>query len=244
MKKLGVLGIAGAVLVVGIGSYVLWSGGDGEPSTEVTAPPVVVATTVPSDDSTSDPGSTDSTELVEVAAGVFEIRSDVSLVSFVLQEDLRGVRTVVEGTTPDVVGQIVVDFDDPSASQIGTILINARTIETGSSFRDRAIRGQILESADDEFEFITFVPTATAGLPSEPADSYAFTVTGDLTIRTITQSVTFDVTIDASSEGEISGSASAQVLRADFDLKIPSVPNVANVTDEVELTIEFVAEPA
>lgn len=242
MKKFGTLGIVGAVVLVGIGAYVLLSGGDGEPSTDATAPPVVVATTVPSSEASAD--VTDASDGGESAAGVFEIQSDVSLVTFVLEEDLRGTRTVVEGTTSDVVGQIAVDFDDPSASQIGTILINARTIETDSSFRDRAIRGQILQSADDEFEFITFVPTATEGLPSEPADSYTFTVTGDLTIRTITQSVTFDVTIDASSLDEISGTASAQVLRTDFDLNIPSVPSVANVTDEVQLTIEFVAAPA
>lgn len=242
MKKFGVAGVVGAVVVVAIGAYVLWSGGDGEPSTEVTAPPVAAATTVSSAQETSE--QTETTEPAPAAAGVFEIQSDLSLASFVLEEDLRGTRTVVEGTTSDVVGQIVVNFDDPSVSEIGTILINARTIETDSSFRNRAIRGQILESATDEFEFITFTPTAIDGLPAEPSDTYTFTVTGDLTIRTITQSVTFDVTIDTSSETEISGIATAEVLRTDFDLNIPSVPSVANVTDEVQLSIEFVAAPA
>ena len=44
------------------------------------------------------------------------------------------------------------------------------------------------------------------------------------------------------SEDRIEGSGSAVVLRSDFGLQIPSVPNVANVSDEVILEIDFVAE--
>jgi len=246
MKNVLKVGIAGVIVLVGIGGYVLWSGGDGEPSTTITAPPI-------SSEATEAPAGTAPAETVpeqasetttSVSSGTFEIAPSLSLVTFMLEEDLRGERTVVAGTTSDVVGQIAVDFGTPSASEIGTIIINARTLETGSSFRDRAIRGQILQSAEDEFEFITFEPTAIEGLPDEAADSYSFTVAGDLTIRAITQPVTFEVTIDASSEDSISGTATAQVLRSDFGLQIPSVPSVANVTEEVQLIIEFVAEPA
>lgn len=245
MKTVFKAGIAVVVVLVGIGGYVLWSGGDGEPTTTITAPPITPETTeAPSDTTVSETAPEEADETPSAGAITFEIASGLSLVTFTLEEDLRGERTDVEGTTSEVVGQIAVDFDNPSASEIGTILINARTLETGSSFRDRAIRSQILQSADDEFEFITFEPTAIEGLPDEPADSYSFTVTGDLTIRTITQAVTFAVTIDASSEESLAGTATAQVLRGDFDLQIPSVPSVANVTEEVELTIAFVAEPA
>ncbi len=68
-------------------------------------------------------------------------------------------------------------------------------------------------------------------------------MTGDLTIRTITRSVSFDVVIDEASQSGVVGTATAQVLREDFDLNIPSVPNVANVTEEVDLELFFVAEP-
>ena len=38
-----------------------------------------------------------------------------------------------------------------------------------------------------------------------------------------------------------SGVATVQVLRGDFGLTIPDVPSVANVTDDVELALHFVA---
>lgn len=112
---------------------------------------------------------------------------------------------------------------------------------TDSSFRNRAIREFILQS--DRYQFITFEPTAITGLPARvnPGEEVTFTLDGDLTIRDITLPVTFDVTAAAVSATQLQGSASTVVNRADFNLSIPSVPNVANVEEAVELTIEFIA---
>lgn len=54
--------------------------------------------------------------------------------------------------------------------------------------------------------------------------------------------VTFDVEVHGFSN-RIEGTASSTVSRADFGLVIPSVPIVANVGEEVTLTIDFVALP-
>jgi hypothetical protein len=40
------------------------------------------------------------------------------------------------------------------------------------------------------------------------------------------------------------GSAEATVLRSDFQLTIPNAPGVANVSDEVQLSLDFEAAPA
>ena len=69
-----------------------------------------------------------------------------------------------------------------------------------------------------------------------------FTLSGDLEIRDVVQSVTFEMVVTAVSETELSGFGEAIVLRSDYDLQIPSVPGVANVSDEVRLEIDFVAE--
>ena len=66
-------------------------------------------------------------------------------------------------------------------------------------------------------------------------------VTGDLTVRDITREITFQVTVTPVSETRLEGVAKATVLRSDYELNIPSVPNVANVSDEVRMEIEFVA---
>jgi hypothetical protein len=55
--------------------------------------------------------------------------------------------------------------------------------------------------------------------------------------------VTFEVTVTMVSESELTGTAKAQVLRSSFGLQIPSIPSVADVTDEVALDLEFVAGP-
>ena len=70
-----------------------------------------------------------------------------------------------------------------------------------------------------------------------------FAVTGDLTIREISNRVTFDVVVTHNGDGTISGSASATINRTDWDLNIPSAPGVANVSEDVVLGLDFVAAP-
>ncbi len=174
----------------------------------------------------------------------FKIVSAESLASFTLEEDLRGVRTTVIGSTNEVGGSIMVDLANPAAASIGAIVINARTLETDNSFRNRALRSQILRSAQDEHEFIIFEPRELGNWSAESVavgDSITFDVTGDLTVAGVTRSVTFASTVTLDSETQISGSASVNLLHADFGLVIPDVRSVANVTDDVDLKLEFVA---
>ena len=110
--------------------------------------------------------------------------------------------------------------------------------------RDRTIRRFILRSGEDEYQFITFTPTSIAGLPTEaqPGDSFSFDVTGDLQIRDFVAPVTFAVTVTADSATRITGLAQATVQRSTFDLNIPNVPGVADVTEDVRLELAFVAQ--
>jgi polyisoprenoid-binding protein YceI len=147
----------------------------------------------------------------------------------------------VVGQTDQVAGQIAVNLNDLSTAQVGTIQINARTLLTDNSFRNRAIQNEILDTGS--YEYITFTPTAISGLPEriDVGQEVAFTVSGELTIRDVTRPATFEITATAVSENELAGTAATVIQRADFDLNIPSVPNVANVEEEVELYIDFVA---
>ena len=98
---------------------------------------------------------------------------------------------------------------------------------TDNTFRNRAISSFILNSGT--YPLATFAPTSLAGMPASVAvgETFSFTITGDLTLRDITQPVTFEVTVTAEAADWISGKATATVRRADFSLKIPSVPQVA-----------------
>ena len=176
-------------------------------------------------------------------AQVFRISQEESQASFTIDEVLNGADTTVVGATSEVAGDVKIDFNDPAASEVGQIRINARTLATDNSRRDGAISRFILQSGQEDNEFIEFLPTALDGLPDSASigDAVEFQIVGDLTVSGTTQEVTFDATVDLTSADQISGSAQTTVMYADFNLSIPSVPQVASVADEVILGIEFVA---
>jgi polyisoprenoid-binding protein YceI len=173
---------------------------------------------------------------------VLEIVQAESEARFIINEILNGNPKTVVGVTNQVAAQIIVDINNPGNTQMGMIQVNARTLETDSGNRNRAIQNQILDTGD--FEFITFTPTSFINFPTGGAvgDTFTFQVVGDLTIRDITQQVTFDVTVTAESDTRMRGLASATIQRGDFQLTIPSVPQVAGVDEEVIIELEFVAQ--
>ena len=208
-------------------AYVWFSGGSGEPSAEVTAPAVA-----------TDPAAVEAGGQV-----VFEIDKTSSEVRFEIDETLRGSPFRVVGTTSEVAGQILVDFDDPPASEVGEIVINVRTLNTDDSLRDRAIRGRILGANDPDNEFARFVPGAVEGIPEQiaPGDAFPVSLTGDLTLSGATRPVTFQGQVTLTAPDRLQIEATATILHADFNLNIPEIPIVANVSEEVLLAVTLVA---
>ncbi len=203
-----------------------------------------IATTEATGEAGGEVATEAATEVVQIGGfQYFSIVGQESRVRFMLNEELRGQPVRVVAETDQVAGCIYIDAANPQNTILAPIEINVRTLETDSENRNRAIRSQILESAKDEYEFTQFVPTAISGLPSAVTIGQAFTfqVTGDLKLRDITNSVTFEITVTPINETRIEGKGTAQVTRDEYDLNIPSVPGVANVSDEVDLEIEFVA---
>lgn len=175
---------------------------------------------------------------------IFEINPAESEVTFSLDETLRGLPTIVIGNSRQVAGQIAVDFANPANSQIGPIVINARTLATDNEFRDNAIHNFILDT--EAFEFITFTPTAVRGLPEQfeatLSAPIAIEIEGTLQIRDTIQPVIFSGTVSANGRSQLTGSASAQIQREDFQLRIPEATGVANVSEQLLLTIHFLAQ--
>ena len=176
-------------------------------------------------------------------ATTFVIDAERSTVRFTLDEELGGQPKTVVGETNAVAGSVSVALDDYSTTTIAPIQVDARTFVTDSNMRNGTIRRFILQSDQDQYQYIVYTPTAIEGLPGSATVGAPFDlrVTGDLQIRTVTQPVTFDVTVTPVSESELQISGKTVIARADFDLQIPSVPNVANVEEEVELELNLVA---
>ena len=228
-RRFTLIAIAVIVLVIiGAVGYGIWviSAGSGEASQDI-------------DDVTPDLATT-STEQV------YEIEPSGSEARFYINEVLNGEDVRVQGTTQDVGGQLTLNLNNPSQSEIGTIVINARTIATDNNNRNRALRNNILRSARDEYEFIRFEPTTLTGLPTEPVTvgtEISFQIVGNLTILDTTTEVTFDTTATLGADDIIEGLASTEILYADYGISIPRVPFVASVEDNVLLELAFIATP-
>lgn len=213
--------------------------GGGETPPLTVAPPTV--TPVP-------PTATPASENAQSASTAADVRTFVldaaqSEARFFISEVLLGSPTEVMGATNQITGAITIDLNTPANTQVSPIQINARDLKTDRNLRDRAIRRFILQSADDKYQLITFTPAAIRGLPTavQPGDSFSFEITGDLQIRDRVAPVTFAVTLTADSATQITGLAQATVQRSTFDLRIPSAPGVADVSEDVRLELAFVA---
>ena len=236
-KNVLYIGVIGLVLLIGAAVYVLRP--PAEPSvataaSEATQAPAA-ATLAPVETAEGSPAA----ETNEVV--VYSIVSAESSVSFAVNEVLRGDPYTAIGRTNQVTGELSVNFDEASAA-LSVIQVNARTLKTDSSMRDRMIANEILDTS--EYEFITFAPTQISGLPAsaEIGAEIHLTIQGDLTIRNLTKPVTFEAVVKLTSLARLEGRAEATVLRSDYGINIPEVPSVAGVEDEVLLTIVFVAE--
>lgn len=176
-------------------------------------------------------------------ATVYRISQTNSTARFEVGEVLRGSPFTAVGTTNQIAGDIEVNTSNPSASKLGVMKVNARTLKTDSTQRDGAIARFILKSNEDANEFITFAPTSLLGMPAKIESGVAvpFTIAGTLTIKGITKPATFTGTFTLGADGGLTGSARASVKRSDFDLVIPNVPFVASVDENVTVKIDIVA---
>jgi polyisoprenoid-binding protein YceI len=250
-RKLVLIGV-GAIAVVAIVGVVIFGILLRKPeaaSGPLSAAPIVVATSGVTAQAQAAAGSQSATAApgAAPAAGsdtlIFQIVPDQSEARFQIPEVLRGQPNTVVGKTNQIAGQIAISPKDLSATQLGKIQVNARTLATDEDRRNRAIQNFILNT--NSYELITFEPTSITGLSGAAAlgQSYNFEVTGNLTIRDVTQPVVFKATAQAESADRLVGNASTVIKRADYNLTIPNVPFVANVGEDVTLELDFVATP-
>lgn len=173
-----------------------------------------------------------------------------SKVWFVIDEMFRGAPKTVVGVNPKVVAEVVADPSDPSAVAIGEIVVKAAFFDTepgeepsplGSEigWRDTAINRYILDS--NEYPTITFVPDGPVDLSNMRA---AVEVPGALTVRDITRTVAFTTTVEVIADDRVEVTGWADVRRQDFDLQIPNVAHVADVSDDLRLEFDLIFEPA
>ncbi|HEU4782108.1 MAG TPA: YceI family protein [Ktedonobacterales bacterium] len=221
----GLAAIAAVVIVVAIvASIYIFGAGGGK--TGAASGTVTVPTLAPTDGAT-----------------LFTIDSSSSKATFTIDEVLFGNPNTVVGETDKVAGQILINAQDPSKSQVGEVKIDVSTLVTDNDLRNRTLQGRILQTDTPANQYATFVAKSISGLPESIAvgQQVSFKITGDLTIHQMTKTVTFDVTVTAVSDKQITGTASTTVKYSDFGISVPDVPSVTGLGDTVKLALAFTA---
>ena len=155
---------------------------------------------------------------------IFVLDPELTEARFIIGEILANSPNTVVGVNKLVQGGGVLNFVEPELSRLDEFLIDSSGFETDSSMRNRAIRNFILQSG--QFPLISFQPTDIVGIPSAivVGETVPFEIVGQLTIREVTQEVTFAGEATMVAEDRVEGLAAATVLREDFQLSIPRVP--------------------
>jgi polyisoprenoid-binding protein YceI len=149
--------------------------------------------------------------------GVWSVAADSTL-GYRVQEVLGGIDVEGAGRTSDVTGSLTIAGNQATAAEF---TVQMASITSDSDRRDGQFRGRIMSV--DEFPTATFVLTAPIDFGAVPAEgeSLTATATGDLTLRGVTRSVTFDV--EAKLEGgRIGVLGSIPILFSDYSIPDPS----------------------
>lgn len=144
----------------------------------------------------------------------------------------------VLGRFTDIEGQFVYDPDTQKLSDVH-VEIGAKSVDTNQRDRDAHVRSEDFLDAEAH-PLITF--DADGGTPTSETTG---TVTGDLTIRGVTQPVTLDLTLNKHAEypfghgkDTLGVSATTEVMRSDFGSTY-ALPDM--VADEIDIMLEFEA---
>lgn len=178
----------------------------------------------------------------ETVAGVsgeaWEI-TDASELGYRVKEILFGVDTEGVGRTNQIAGSLVIDGTRVTGAEF---VVDVASISSDDNRRDNQFRGRIMST--DEFPEAVFVLTEPIELGTEAAEGATVetTATGELTLRGVTNPVTFDVSARLEN-GKIGVLGDIPVVFADYGVANPST---AGITTEDNGLLEFVLvfEPA
>jgi polyisoprenoid-binding protein YceI len=145
--------------------------------------------------------------------------------------------TKVRGNFGEFEGSAHLDFVDPSQSSV-SVTIKVTSIDTGNPDRDTHLRSNDF-FAMEEFPDITFQSTAI-----EAAGDDVVNVTGDLTIRGVAKSVTFEAersgpVIDPWGNTRVGFSGSLRVNRKDWGVNWNMALEAGGVVVSEHVTLEF-----
>ena len=178
-----------------------------------TDPPQATSTAAPAASPTVPPAAAAGQVTYQIVPGESKVTYEVGE-TFLNQNNRFNLAV---GTTTQVTGSVIGDKNNPSAVTLGAFEIDISQFKSDSSRRDGYIRSNGLESG--KYPIAKFVPTSVESLPAAYTEGQDVTlkVTGDLTIKTTTKPVTWDVTTRLEN-GVLTGKATTELLMSDFNV--------------------------
>jgi len=158
---------------------------------------------------------------------------------FRVREQLAGANLPNDaiGRTKDFTGTLVIKPDGSIVSSDSQFVVNMGTLVSDQPMRDNYLRGNVLQA--NQYPKAVFVPKQASGLPSPlpQSGSVTFKLTGDLTVRNVTQPVTWDVTAQVQGN-QVAAQAATALKFEDFSLTQPHVARVLSIEDNIKLELD------
>jgi polyisoprenoid-binding protein YceI len=167
------------------------------------------------------------------------VPTDASEFGYRVEEVLAGVNTTAVGRSNEITGALTIDG---TTATVVDVEVQVDSIKSDSALRDSSFSGRVMNS--EEFPTATFKLTEPIEFGTIPTgdEQVVATATGELTLRGVTNPVTFEVTAQTT-DGRIGVLGSIPVVFADYGIENPSF---GQVKTEDEGLVEFVLvfEPA
>lgn len=166
--------------------------------------------------------------------GTYTIDGSHSRIGFVARHAMV---TKVRGSFNEFEGSFTLDGENPENSS-ATVTIQTKSVDTRNADRDGHLRNNDFLSCD-EFPTITFTST---GIKQTGEDT--FDVTGDLTVKGITKSVTIPFEFGGSAKDpfgndRVGFEGSTSINRSDFGVTFNAALETGGVLVSDKITLEF-----
>jgi len=184
--------------------------------------------------SSTDTSSALTSSALSTLTGTYTIDPAHSRIGFVARHAMV---TKVRGSFNDFTGSAVLDGDNP-ANSTATVTIKAASIDTRNEQRDGHIRGNDFLSMD-AYPEINFASTAVKQTGDE-----AFDLTGDLTIRGITNSITIPFSYEGTAKDpfgniRVGFEGAVTINRKDYGVTWNAALETGGVLVSDKVTLEF-----
>jgi polyisoprenoid-binding protein YceI len=151
----------------------------------------------------------------------------------------------VMGITGDVSGEFLLTSDNQPTITSMKILVDLRTLDSGSSERDDHVRNDTLEV--NKYPYATFTVMDAQVLPGSYSEgqNVTFKLKGSLTIHGVTRPTIFTMQAQLASD-TVSGSATTLIHLQDFNMKTPMTTAAVTITvsKDITLTVHYTAQRA